>query len=312
MSGDYEVIILGAGPAGLTAALYAARAKRSTLVLGERPGGSPVLYDRVDNYPGFPGGVPGAQLMLGMVQQVDDMGVARWTENAEAVVPEAGGYRVRSPGGEARAPAVILATGCRPCRLRVPGEEALVGRGVFYCAHCDAPVFQHFGKVRAVVVGGGNSAVHTALYVAGYAEEVVVVHRGAALRADQVSQEALRAHPKVRLRLGRTVEALRTDGGQLAAVVLRDAATGDSEELEAQGLFVGIGQEPNREPVEGLVELSEEGFVVVDAARRTSREGLFAAGDVVAKPLRQIVTAAADGAVAADSAIQFLALRRPG
>lgn len=306
MEPTHDLIILGAGPAGLTAGIYAGRAKLRTLLLGDRPGGGPLLYDRIDNYPGFPGGVPGAQLMLGMLQQVDALGVERLVADAEGVALDGETKLVRVGETTYGARALILATGSEPARLQVPGEEPFVGKGIYYCAHCDAPIFQHLEKARATVIGGGNSAIETALYVSRYAEQVTLVHRGPELRADRIAQAALAARPGIRLLLNHAPTGIRGADGELRAVQLRNTATGEETELASDGVFVGIGQRPNSAIAGDLVERDAAGFIRVGPGMETSTPGVFAAGDVIGKELRQIVTSAADGAVAAHSAIRCL------
>jgi thioredoxin reductase (NADPH) len=310
MGSNYDVIILGSGPAGLTAALYAARARLTTLITGGRPGGKPIMYEHIGNFPGFPDGVTGAQLMMGMLKQVMDLGVERVTENASSVALEGPKARVIAADDEFSGRALIVATGSDPIPLDVAGAAQLEGRGVFYCAHCDAPVFKAMEKTRAAVFGGGDSALYTAMYLTRYAEEVTIIYRGDQLRADKTVQEAATSHPKVRVRLGQEITRIITEGDRLRAIMLRDRTTGEQVEFGTDGLFVGIGQKPNSELFKGILALDEEGFILVNNRMETSVPSLFAAGDVIQKPLRQIVTAAGDGAVAADSAIKYLEGRR--
>lgn len=302
----YDLIILGAGPAGLTAGIYAARARLRTLILGSRPGGKPLMYEQIGNYPGFPGGVTGAQLMTGMLKQVSDLGVERIWENATALHLEQEWKKVAVGSSNYSARAVIVATGSDPIPLDVPGAAQYEGRGVYYCAHCDAPVFKAMEKSKAAVVGGGDSALYTALYLTKHAEEVTVVHRGSALRASRIAQEAALYHPAIRILLNKEVVEVRGDGTHVNSLALRDPQTAQTSELGTDGVFVGIGQKPNSQMVDGLVELDEEGFILVNSRMETSVAGILAAGDVIQKPLRQIVTATGDGAVAADSATKFL------
>ena len=190
MTDAYDLIILGSGPAGLTAGLYAGRARVRTLILGENPGGNPVNYEHVGNYPGFPEGVSGAMLMMSMIRQVDVLGVERVLKNALRVTRSGEGFRVSTDEQEYTGRSLIVATGSSPINMDVPGEKEYRGRGIYYCAHCDAPVFQAMKKAKASVIGGGNSALHTALYVSRYAEEVTVIYKGTKLRAEQSVQEA--------------------------------------------------------------------------------------------------------------------------
>lgn len=306
MEHTYDLIILGAGPAGLTAGIYAARARLRTLILGTKPGGKPLMYEQIGNYPGFPGGVTGAQLMTGMLQQVSDLGVDRIWENATALGLAKEYKKVLVGSQEYLARALIVATGSDPIPLQAPGAAEYEGRGVYYCAHCDAPVFRVMEKSKASVVGGGDSALYTALYLTKHAEEVTVVHRGPALRASKVAQEAALSHPRIRILLKREVLEVQGDNTHVNSLILRDPETAQLSQLVTDGVFVGIGQRANSRIVEGLLELDREGFILVNSRMETSEAGVFAAGDVIQKSLRQIVTAAGDGAVAADSATKFL------
>ncbi len=306
MEPTYDLIILGAGPAGLTAGIYAARARLRTLVLGSRPGGKPLMYEQIGNYPGFPGGVTGAQLMTGMLQQVSDLEVDRVWENATALSLGQEYKQVLVGSQKYLARALLLATGSDPIPLEVPGAAEYEGRGIYYCAHCDAPVFRVMEKSKAAVVGGGDSALYTALYLTKYAEEVTVVHRGPQLRASKAAQEAVLSHPAIRILVNRQVVEVSGDSTHVSSLILRDPETAQTSQLSTDGVFVGIGQRPNSGIAEGLLKLDPDGFILVNNRMETSAAGVFAAGDVIQKSLRQIVTAAGDGAVAADSATKFL------
>jgi thioredoxin reductase (NADPH) len=190
--------------------------------------------------------------------------------------------------------------------MDVPGEKENRSKGIYYCAHCDAPVFQAMKKTKAAVIGGGNSALHTALYVSRYADEVTLLYRGAKLRAEQAVQDAVKTNPKIRVELNREVAGVEGDGQQVRALRLTNRESGGAGILETDGVFVGIGMKPNSEICDGLLDLNEEGFIRVNARMETSVWGIYAAGDVIDKSLRQIVTAAGDGAVAADSAIKYI------
>jgi thioredoxin reductase (NADPH) len=282
----------------------------STLVLGEKPGGNPIFYDNIGNFPGFPGGVTGAQLMMGMLKQVDDLGPARIGKNAKRISLQKKRFQVFTDEENYLGKTLIVATGSDPLHLGVPGEDEFYGKGVYHCAHCDAPVFRTLDRAKATVVGGGDSAVNTALHVARYAEEVTIIHRGKSLRAGTSIQEAARNEPKIRLELGQEVVAILGRGDRVTALQLRDTKTGRLHEFPADGIFIGIGQKPNTGVIEGLVDLDGDGFIPVNARMETSRQGVFAAGDVIQKPLRQIVTAVGDGAVAADAAIRYVETNR--
>ena len=306
MSLPYDLIILGSGPAGLTAGIYAGRAKVKTLILGADPGGNPLKYEHIGNYPGFPQGVPGAQLMMNWIMQVDLLGVERVLTNAARISLLPSGQIVFTDEEEYSSKILIIATGSSPINMDVPGEKEFRGQGIYYCAHCDAPVFQATNKSKAAVIGGGNSALHTALYVSRYAEEVTVIYRGAKLRAEKSVREAVEANPKIKLKLNMEVEAVRGEKEQVQSLLLKDKDSGKEIEFLTDGVFVGIGMKPNSELFDGLLNLNEEGFIRVNQRLETSVPGVFAAGDVIDKSLRQIITAAGDGAVAADSAIKYL------
>ncbi|MBI5601755.1 MAG: FAD-dependent oxidoreductase [Deltaproteobacteria bacterium] len=306
MTIPYDLIILGAGPAGLTAGIYAGRAKIKTLILGADPGGNPLRYELIGNYPGFPQGVPGAQLMTGMIMQVNLLGVEMVHQNAVKISFLERGQKIFTDGEEYASNALIVASGSSPIKMDVPGEKEFRGQGIYYCAHCDAPVFQAMNKSKAAVIGGGNSALHTALHVTRYADEVTVIYRGTKLRAEQPVQEAALANPKIRIMLDQEVEAVQGENQQVHSLMLKDRKTGRQTKFPTDGVFVGIGMKPNSELFDGLLALNAEGFIRVNLQMETSVPGVFAAGDVIDKTLRQIITAAGDGAVAADSAQKYL------
>lgn len=306
MTIPYDLIILGAGPAGLTAGIYAGRAKIKTLILGADPGGNPLRYELIGNYPGFPQGVPGAQLMTSMIMQVNLLGVEMVHQNVVGISFLERGQKVFSDDEEYASKALIIATGSSPINMDVPGEKEFRNQGIYYCAHCDAPVFQAMNKSRAAVIGGGNSALHTALHVTRYADEVTIIYRGTKLRAEQAVQEAALSNPKIRIMLDQEVEAVQGENQQVRSLRLKDRKTGRQAEFPTDGVFVGIGMKPNSELFDGLLALNEEGFIRVNPQMETSVPGVFAAGDVIDKTLRQIITAAGDGAVAADSAQKFI------
>jgi thioredoxin reductase (NADPH) len=306
MTIPYDLIILGAGPAGLTAGIYAGRAKIKTLILGADPGGNPLRYELIGNYPGFPQGVPGAQLMTSMIMQVNLLGVEMVHQNAVRISFLERGQKVFSEGEEYASKAIIIATGSSPINMDVPGEKEFRGQGIYYCAHCDAPVFQAMKKSKAAVIGGGNSALYTAMHITRYADEVTVIYRGQKLRAEQSVQEATLSNPKIRIMLDQEVEAVQGENKQVRSLMLKDRKTGRQTEFPIDGVFVGIGMKPNSELFDGLLALNAEGFIRVNLQMETSAKGVFAAGDVIDKTLRQIITAAGDGAMAADSAQKYL------
>jgi thioredoxin reductase (NADPH) len=298
------MIIVGGGPAGYGAALYAARAGLSTLVLEKMgPGGQMALTDIIDNYPGFDEGVDG--FTLGMKMQAGAERFGAKTEYAEvrSVRLEGEIKVVETATGIYRSRTLVIATGANPRVLGLEGEQAFLNRGVHYCAHCDGRFYK--GKT-VVVVGGGNSAVSDALYLSRLAEKVILVHRRDTLRATRVYHEPLKAASNVEFNGNTVVSGLLTDG-KLIGVYLTDTVSGAQRSVFCDGLFVSIGRKPVSEPFADLLTLDEQGYIVADESTRTNIPGVFAVGDVRTKVLRQIVTAAADGAVASHYAEQYIA-----
>ena len=299
----YDMIVLGGGPGGYTAALYAARAGRSVLVL-ERlsPGGQMALTSDIDNYPGFPEGVDGFELGMKFQEQAHRFGAE--TEYAEVRSMDLGANPkvLHTPDGDFFARSVVLATGAGPRKLGLPDEERLTGRGVHYCAHCDGMFYR--GKT-VVLVGGGNSAAAEALHLARLAKKVILVHRRDTLRATKLYHEPLMKLPNLEFRWNSAVSEL-PGGERLGGVKIKNLISGEEELLEADGLFVSIGRVPSTALVEGQLEL-ENGYICADESTRTGIPGVFAVGDVRTKALRQIITAAADGANAAHFAEEYLA-----
>lgn len=300
----YDMIVIGGGPAGYTAALYAARAGLQVLVL-ERlvAGGQMTLTEQIDNYPGFPDGIDGYTLgdrmragaeRFGAVTEYAQVQSLKLTEVPKAVTTDQGTYYGRT---------VVLATGAAPKRLELPGEELLTGKGISYCASCDGMFYK--GKT-VVVVGGGNTAVSEALTLSRIAQKVILVHRRDTLRATKLYHAALNRAENVEIRWNRRVKALLHEN-LLTGVVLEDVNTGAETELSCEGVFVSIGRTPNSELVAGQLILDSAGYIVAGESTATGIEGVYAVGDVRTTPLRQIVTAVADGAVAAHEAQNYLA-----
>lgn len=302
-----DIAIIGAGPAGLTAGLYAARAGLSAVVF-ERlsPGGQLAQTDQLENYPGFPEGTEGFQLAYAMKQQADNFGVKTLSEEVTAVDFTATPKVLTTPFGMHFARTVVVATGARPRKLGVANEEELTGRGVSYCATCDGNFFR--GKTVAVV-GGGNTAAADALYLARVCEKVYLVHRRDQLRATAVYHQRLADLPNVEFVWNSTVSALEAnEAGALARVVVRDKNSGEERSLDVSGLFVAVGTLPNTEFLQGALKLDQTGYIVADETGATSVEEVWAAGDVRTKQLRQVVTAVSDGAVCAEQAAEHLSL----
>ena len=299
----YDMIVLGGGPGGYTAALYAARAGRSVLVL-ERlsPGGQMALTSDVDNYPGFPEGVDGFELGMKFQEQAHRFGAETEYAEVRSMDLRSDPKVLHTPDGDFFARTVVLATGAGPRKLGIENEERFTGRGVHYCAHCDGMFYR--GKT-VVLVGGGNSAAAEALHLARLVKKVILVHRRDTLRATKLYHEPLMKLPNLEFRWNSAVSELPGEE-RLSGVKIKNLLSGKEELIEADGLFVSIGRVPSTALVEGQLEL-EGGYIRADESTRTSIPGVFAVGDVRTKALRQIITAAADGANAAHFAEEYLA-----
>lgn len=298
-----QVVILGSGPAGLTAALYAARAELAPLVIaGPDLGGQVSLTHIVENYPGFPEGVGGQELVQRLKDQAERFGAEIRLDMATAVGLRRRPFRIVVQGGEVEARALIIATGAAPRRLGVPGEEDLVGMGVSYCATCDG----HFFKgMEVVVIGGGDSALEEGLFLTRYATQVTIIHRRKQLRAGPLLQKRARNHPKIRFLFNKVVtEILGED--VVEGVRLRDVVSGEEQVYPTAGVFIFIGHEPNTALFHEQLALDERGYVKVDAYTRTSVPGVFAAGEVADPRYRQVITSAGMGAQAAMEVVHFL------
>ena len=298
----YDVIVVGGGPGGYAAALYAARSGLSVAVLEKlSPGGQMATTSQIDNYPGFPDGVDGFELGQQMARQAEKYGAKTILAEVTGADLAASPKVLRTSEGEFSARAVILATGAYPRELGLPEENALRGRGVAYCATCDGMMYRN--KVVAVN-GGGNTAVEDALYLSKLCAKVYLIHRRDQLRASAVYRKAL-DEQGVEILWNSRVTALRHEG-KLTGVELEDTKTGEKRELACDGLFVAIGRVPDTALFAGQVDMDETGYLKADETCRTSLPGVFAVGDVRTKAVRQVVTAAADGANAAHFAEEYL------
>jgi thioredoxin reductase (NADPH) len=303
--GPYEtnVLILGSGPAGLTAAIYAARANLEPIILaGYQPGGQLTITSDVENYPGFPDGIQGPELMARFREQAERFGSRIFDVEADRVDFSGRPFRAWAAGVEYRAQAVIIATGASAIWLDLPSEERLRGRGVSACATCDGFFFK--GKEIAVV-GGGDSALEEALYLTRFASKVHLLHRRDEFRASKIMQGRAEQHPLIEIHRGVTVDEVLGDEA-VSGVRLRDVATGATTELPVDGFFVAIGHRPNTAPFEGWLEKDEKGYLVVEHETHSRIEGVFIAGDVHDHRYRQAVTAAGDGCRAAIDAERWL------
>jgi thioredoxin reductase (NADPH) len=300
---DREIIVIGGGIAGCTAALFAARLGRDTLVLnGGLPGGQLLNVTRIEDYPGFADPVAGFELCPIVQDQALSAGAAFEMVDAIAVERHDGAWAVNTHSGRLSAGAVILATGSRQRALGIPGEDALVGKGISHCASCDGPLFRD----RVVgVVGGGDSALQEALELTDYASKVVIFHRGTTLTAQQSYVARVTASDKVEVRFATRVIEARGEGS-LSSVVTEDTVTAAPTEVAIAALFVYVGSEPNVDLVPATVERDHHGRVNTDTKMRTTLEGLLAAGDMRSDSAAQAVAAAGDGATAALAAHRFL------
>lgn len=300
----YDMIIIGGGPAGYSAALYAARAGLRTLVL-ERlsAGGQMALTDVIDNYPGFEDGIDGFELGERMQRGAERFGAVTELAEVHALDLKTDPKVVETSEGTFLGRTVVLATGAGPRELGLPKEQALVGRGIHYCASCDG--MRYRGKTVAVI-GGGNSAVADALQLARIAKKVIIVHRRDSLRATKVYHEPLEKMENVEFRWNAAVSGILADG-KVTGLRLWDTVSGELSELACDGVFVSIGRRPASDLVKDQLELDRSGYVIADESTRTSLPGVFAVGDVRTKALRQVVTAVADGAVAVHYASEYLA-----
>ncbi|MDR1726510.1 MAG: thioredoxin-disulfide reductase [Acidobacteriota bacterium] len=304
-----NVIIIGSGPAGYTSAIYTARANLAPLVLAseprgmQMPGGQLMFTGEVENFPGFPEGVAGPELMERMKKQVSRFGVEMLDEDAEEVeFPQGGPFRIRSQSGWHEARAVIIATGANAKWLGLPDEEKFRGRGLSACAVCDGMFFRN---MEVMVAGGGDTALEEALTLARHASKVTVVHRRDALRASQIMRRRAEREPKISF-LWNTVITSYQGGQALESVGLKDVATGREWVEKVDGVFMGIGHHPNTEFLKGAVELDAEGYVATRDGVLTSVDGVFAAGDVQDRRFRQAITAAGFGCMAGLSAERWL------
>lgn len=302
----HKVIILGTGPAGYTAAVYLARANMSPLVIeGQEPGGQLTLTTDVENYPGFPDGILGPELMENMRKQAERFGAEFKRGWATKVGLSERPFKVTVDGlGELETQALVVATGASAKLLGIPGEKENMGNGVSTCATCDGFFFR---DKKLVVIGGGDSAMEEATFLTKFAREVRIIHRRDELRASKIMQERARKNEKITWSMNRTpLEVLSADG-QVTGVKVRNNETGEEEVIETDGMFVAIGHNPNTEFLEGQLEMNENGYIIVTpGSTRTSVPGVFAAGDVQDFTYRQAVTAAGTGCMAALDCEKFL------
>lgn len=300
----YDIIVIGSGPAGYSAAIYAGRSMLSTLlVTGSTPGGWAALTDNIENYPGFPEGIPGPELMERMQQQAQRFGVEIALDEVTDLNLASHPFHVETYSETYEAKAVIVATGVSQRMLNVIGEQELLGKGVSRCATCDGFFFR---DKKIVVIGGGDSAVDEGIYLTHYASEVHVVHRRSRLRAQKVAQERAFKNPKMHFKWNSVVTEILGEE-RVTGVRLKDVVTGEESVFPCDAVFIYIGSDPNIKLVEDKLDIDEAGFIKTDANGHTNIPGVFAAGDVREPTLRQVVTAVSSGARAAMEAEKFIA-----
>lgn len=299
----FDLAIIGAGPAGLSAAIYGARARLSTVIIEKMyPGGQAAITDIIENYPGFTEGIGGAELTEAMKKQAERFGAQFLNGEVEKIEKQNEKFLLSLKNETVEAKAVILAMGAQARRLGVKGEKEFTGRGVSYCATCDGAFYT---DRTVMVVGGGDTAIEEALFLTHFAKSVTVVHRRSELRATKILQERAFKNEKIKFIWDSVVEEIK-GSDSVQEVVLKNLKTGETTSIPVDGVFVAIGWDPNTAIVKDLVKLNEKGYIITDENMATGVPGLFAAGDLREKSLRQVVTAVADGAVAAVSAEKYL------
>jgi len=303
MNEKYDVVIIGGGPAGLTAGLYASRARLNSLLIEKRlVGGQIANAERVENYSGFPEGINGVELGQLMHQQATNYGLKTLLAEVIGLELQEGQKVIRTTEGDFIAKAVIVAAGSERQKLGVPGEEEFTGKGVSYCATCDAAFFR---EQPVAVVGGGDAAITEALHLARFASRVTVIHRRDQLRASRILQEKAFSQPKIEVRWDSVIEKI--EGGDLVKRIgLRQVKTGEESALEVTGIFIAVGLKPNTDYLKGILPLDVTGLIITDEKMETKIPGIFAAGDIRHNSARQAITAAGDGATAAIYAEKFV------
>lgn len=299
----FDVIIIGAGPAGYTAAIYTSRAKRDTLIIsGILPGGQLMLTTEVENFPGFASGIMGPELMTTMRQQAERMGTTIIDDEVVNVDFKHKPFKILTYSEEYEADAVIIATGATPRKIGAKGEQEFSARGVSYCATCDGPFFKN---QEIVVAGGGDSAMEEAIFLTKFANKVHVIHRKDTLRASKVMQDRAFENKKIQFHWNTVIEEIK--GSQkVTQITVKDVTTNKVNTLEVGGLFVAIGHEPNTKLFQGQIDFDAQGYIALKNHTQTNVEGVFAAGDVHDHRYRQAITAAAFGCMAAIDVDKYL------
>jgi thioredoxin reductase (NADPH) len=303
----FDVIIIGSGPAGYTAGIYTSRAKLKTLIIsGMLPGGQLMTTSEVENYPGFPNGIFGPELMMNMRQQAERFGSIVLDDEVIAVNFKQRPFTITTSSESFKAESVLVCTGASPRKLGIPAEQQFAGRGVSYCATCDGPFFK--GE-DIVVVGGGDTAIEEATFLTKFGKSVKIVHRRDTLRASKILQEKAFENPKIKFLWNTVVSDINGDK-KVSSVIVRDINKQNEQKISAGGLFVAIGHDPNTAIFKGKLEMDEKGYIVLRNNTRTSVDGVFAAGDVHDYKYRQAVTAAGFGCMAAIDVEKWLAEKK--
>lgn len=301
---EYDVIIIGGGPAGMTAGLYASRACLKSLLLEKMiMGGQMMTTTKIENWPGYPGGIEGPELMMRFQEHCVEFGLETDYGTVEKITDNGTSKTLLVDGKELTCKAVIIATGVVPRKLGLAGEAALVGKGVSYCATCDGAFFR---DVPIAVIGGGDTAVEEALFLTRFASKVTLVHRRDQLRATKILQDRVMTNKKIEVAWNSVVASLESDNSGLTGAVLRDTKTTETRKIELQGMFVAVGVTPTAGFSADLLELNEDGYIKAGEDTLTSVPGIFAAGDCRTTVLRQVSTAVGDGAVAAIVAEKYI------
>jgi thioredoxin reductase (NADPH) len=288
----YDLIIIGAGPAGLTAALYAARFRLETLILEKMSAGGQILLSpEIENFPGFPGGITTQELVERFRKQAQDLGAKIEAQQAQEITAEQKlkipTYNIKTQSDSYQAKGVIVACGAQARRLGVKGEEKFIGRGVSYCATCDGPLFRN---KEVAVIGGGDRAIEEAHFLSGYAQKIFLIHRRSELRASRILEERARANTKISFILDSVVEEIQ-GVNKVEALKIKNTKTNSFRQLSCAGVFIFVGITPNTPFLKNLLETDREGFIITDEKMQTSRPGIFACGDCRKKSLYQVVAA---------------------
>ena len=301
---EYDVIIIGGGPAGMTAGLYASRACLKSLMLEKMIlGGQMMTTTKIENWPGYPGGIEGPELMMRFQEHCVEFGLETGYGTVEKIIDNGDSKTLIVDGKEMTCRAVIIAAGVVPKRLGVEGEEALIGKGVSYCATCDGAFFRN---VPIAVIGGGDTAAEEALYLTRFASKVTLVHRRDQLRATKILQERILSNEKIEVAWNSVVDSFKADNTGLTGAVLRDTQTGEKREIELKGMFAAVGVTPKTDFVADILKRTPEGYIIAGEDTQSSVPGIFAAGDCRTTVLKQVSTAVGDGAVSAIMAEKYI------